>query len=511
VELPAKASVHINMQQDFTQRAAELQPLRDRAYGGFFIRAESPTARILVKEHIFSQSRQVASPYYGSVDIIVSHHIQSYPPQMVAGQNATAQTMTCYYSGCYWNGWQISSHHPSIVSTQWLPGWVPRPITAHQPGNATLHSSAQGPINQYSDLGWKDDAVIISVYDATPVINAIVPNTIPAGGSQIAEIYGVNFGSNPTVSATGGIQVTRLYHSPTQINLQFSAPATPPGNHNLMVTSNGLTGVFLQAPGGGSQSQSQSQPQNTQVTPTISVTPDGWSVTLSADADPGISTSVQLAASSNPSVTSGYSWITTSPDKITLSSSPVHVVSALSQGQSGSRNDVEVSVSVTINGISIGWQTTKGTVVEPTRLVTVSNTFEPTGHQCVTSTPNPGEVGCGKKTYYPGQHNYTTYCRKKLYHVHDHLVPSARITSVMLVREDYNAPSGVCAPTNVDIGLPSYATELPDCFNLCHTTCQQGSSPTCGVTATQSIRANGYLVFQKPINWTCAGVTVPEP
>lgn len=47
MELPAKASVHINMQQDFTQRAAELQSLRDRSYGGYFIRAESPTGRIL--------------------------------------------------------------------------------------------------------------------------------------------------------------------------------------------------------------------------------------------------------------------------------------------------------------------------------------------------------------------------------------------------------------------------------------------------------------------------------
>jgi hypothetical protein len=66
VELPAKSSVHINMQQAFTERGAELDTLKARAFGGFFIRAESPTAKILVKEHIFSQSRQVASPYYGS-------------------------------------------------------------------------------------------------------------------------------------------------------------------------------------------------------------------------------------------------------------------------------------------------------------------------------------------------------------------------------------------------------------------------------------------------------------
>lgn len=264
LQVPAKASIHLNMQREFTDRAATLDALKVRAYGGFHIRAESPTAKILVKEHIFSLSRQVASPYYGGPDIIISHHIQNYPPDMVVNQNATAETMTCYYSGCYWNGWQINSFDPSIVSTQAPPGSVPRPITAHQTGNATLYSSAIGPINVYGDEGEKEGFAIISVYDTTPVIGAIVPNTIPAGGSQIAEIYGTNFGTNPTVSATGGITVTHLYKSPTQINVQFHAPATPPGSYSVTVTSTGHSGTgFMQAPGGGGGS---SQPESNEET-----------------------------------------------------------------------------------------------------------------------------------------------------------------------------------------------------------------------------------------------------
>jgi hypothetical protein len=80
VELPAKSSVHINMQQAFTERGAELDTLKSRAFGGFFIRAESPTAKILVKEHIFSQSRQVASPYYGFAGPAINHQIIRQSP-----------------------------------------------------------------------------------------------------------------------------------------------------------------------------------------------------------------------------------------------------------------------------------------------------------------------------------------------------------------------------------------------------------------------------------------------
>ncbi|MCU0228218.1 MAG: IPT/TIG domain-containing protein, partial [Bryobacterales bacterium] len=277
VELPAKASVHINMQQDFTQRAAELQPLRDRAYGGFFIRAESPKAKILVKEHIFSQSRQVASPYYGGVDVLISHHIRIYFSHMLAGQTDGAQTETCYNSGCYWNNWQLSSHHPHIISAQWAFGYGLRPITAHQPGNGTLHSSATGPINAQSEQGWKADAVTISVYDATPVINAIVPNAIPAGQTSVVEIWGLNFGVNPLIQAAAGITVGNIqYSGQNQINVVLTHnPGFPPGEYNIWVTSRGFSGNGYQsAPGGGSQAQSG--PRTVTVdcgaTPTVTIT-----------------------------------------------------------------------------------------------------------------------------------------------------------------------------------------------------------------------------------------------
>ena len=254
VELPAKSSVHINMQQEFSERGTELEALKSRNFGGFFIRAESPTAKVLVKEHIFSQSRQVASPYYGFPDQLFSHEIWGHPQWLTAGNHAWTDTHTCYQSGCYLNQFAVNSQQPSIVSVVW-DSFVSRPrVTGQQPGHATLHSVATGSGEFYGTQVTLHAFAGISVYDSTPVINAIVPNTIPAGGSQIAEIYGINFGTNPTVSATGGIQVTRLYHSPMQINVRFDAPATPPGSYNVMVTSNGLTGVFLQAPGGDRKS-----------------------------------------------------------------------------------------------------------------------------------------------------------------------------------------------------------------------------------------------------------------
>ncbi|MDZ7638496.1 MAG: D-Ala-D-Ala carboxypeptidase family metallohydrolase [Bryobacterales bacterium] len=227
-----------------------------------------------MKEHIFSLSKQVASPYYGSVDIIISHNIQNYPPQMVVNQHSQAETMTCYYSNCYWNGWQISSFNPDIVSTQWPMGWVPRPIQAHRPGLATLYSTAVGPINQYGDEGEKFGSALIDVYDATPVINAIVPNTIPAGGSEVVEIWGLNFGTNPSVQASAGITVgTIVYSSPNQINVQLTHnPGFPPGQYNVWVTSSGFSGSgFQQAPGGGGGSQAQSNQGTVQAQPSCPI------------------------------------------------------------------------------------------------------------------------------------------------------------------------------------------------------------------------------------------------
>ncbi len=259
VELPAKGSVHINMRQEFARHGAKFEALKSHNFGGFHIRAANPRAKILVKEHIFSLSKHVASPYYGSPDVLDSHYIIDYPQSMVVGQNASAQTVTCYYSGCYLNEWLISSENSSIVSVQWIYNYAPKPITAHQPGNATLTSTASGPDGAGGTL-YLEALGHINVYDATPNIGAIVPNTIPAGGSQIAEIYGTNFGSNPVVSATGGIAVTHLYKSSTQINVRFDAAATLPGTYQVKVTSNGYAGTgFQQVPGGGSQSQSNTE------------------------------------------------------------------------------------------------------------------------------------------------------------------------------------------------------------------------------------------------------------
>ena len=86
VELPAKGSVHINMRQEFARHGAKFEALKSHNFGGFHIRAANPRAKILVKEHIFSLSKHVASPYYGSPDVLDSHYIIDYPQSMVVGQ-----------------------------------------------------------------------------------------------------------------------------------------------------------------------------------------------------------------------------------------------------------------------------------------------------------------------------------------------------------------------------------------------------------------------------------------
>jgi hypothetical protein len=70
VELPAKASVHLNMRREFTERSAAFSALQSVGYGGFPIRVENPAAKRLVQEHVFRLSKRVASPDYGSVGIL---------------------------------------------------------------------------------------------------------------------------------------------------------------------------------------------------------------------------------------------------------------------------------------------------------------------------------------------------------------------------------------------------------------------------------------------------------
>jgi hypothetical protein len=168
---------------------------------------------------------------------------------MMAGQTGTAGTYTCYSHCCFENEWAIHSSNASFFSVQ-NPGFAPRILNAHAPGSIVLSSQASGPINEYGDIGYFDSYRNVSIYDATPVINAIVPNTIPAGGSHVVEIWGLHFGTNPSVHASAGITVgTIQYASPTQINVPLTHnPGCPPGQYNVWVTS-GLSKIAFRSMG----------------------------------------------------------------------------------------------------------------------------------------------------------------------------------------------------------------------------------------------------------------------
>jgi len=46
-----------------------------------------------------------------------------------------------------------------------------------------------------------------------------------------------------------------------------------------------------------------------------------------------------------------------------------------------------------------------------------------------------------------------------------------------------------------------------DCFYFCSETCRTGGS--CNVSATETIKSNGFVVATKGITWTCSGASVP--
>jgi hypothetical protein len=74
------------------------------------------------------------------------------------------------------------------------------------------------------------------------------------------------------------------------------------------------------------------------------------------------------------------------------------------------------------------------------------------------------------------------------------------------IEESYTTPSGPCAGGPVIIGEPALGDTVTDCFYFCSETCRTGGS--CNVSATQTIKVNGFTVATKSVTWTCTGVTI---
>ena len=248
-----------------------------------------------------------------------------------------------------------------------------------------------------------------------------------------------------------------------------------------------------------------------QTQPTISVTPGGWKVTLSQLSDPAVQTTIQLMTATNPaSSPTGrtFEWSTPSSRVALLAPTDQSSVVVQSVSASTARNDVPVQVRVRINGVWSDFAETYGTSVRPAALHVNSDIFTADGHVCMAGTTNGGDCMLSK---YIGAVDYTSYRRERQYWVLDHLpgdVSTRRITSVMRAAESFSAVSGNCNLMSLQTGttLGSY---VPDCFYMCTGVCAGGGM--CAATSTQTITVNGFLVFQKPIEWTCGGVTVPNP
>jgi hypothetical protein len=163
-------------------------------------------------------------------------------------------------------------------------------------------------------------------------------------------------------------------------------------------------------------------------------------------------------------------------------------------------NDVTITVTYTVNNQSAS-ASTQITVVKPTSLQLTSNTFAATGHTCDPATTMPT---C-QRSGFQGGGIYTSYLRELRYDVMDQFSPAEAIKGVtMFFQESFTTPTGPCAgPPITGTGMGDTIT---DCFYFCSETCRTGGS--CNVSATQTIKVNGFTVATKMVTWTCTGVTV---
>jgi len=90
--------------------------------------------------------------------------------------------------------------------------------------------------------------------DRTPFITWSTPAFYPAGGNEVANIFGINFGTSPLVSySRRGITCSQTYASDTQITCNVTiSPDDPAGSFVQTVTSQGYNGIPFDNGLGGS-------------------------------------------------------------------------------------------------------------------------------------------------------------------------------------------------------------------------------------------------------------------
>ena len=202
---------------------------------------------------------------------------------------------------------------------------------------------------------------------------------------------------------------------------------------------------------------------------------------------------ITLIASGNP--TGGtFSWSTTS-GKITLTTLNNTRVRVTSVAASGSPNDIPITVTYTVNNqTSDPFTFNIITVVKPTSLQLISDTTDPDGHICDPSAPNNQ---CDKSKF-SGNGSYTSYRKDRTYRILDQFGIWMQAWGLEIVE--------LFSPSVVPVTVAPPGDTIPDCFYFCSETCRTGGSES--LSATQTIKANGFVVATKSVTWTCTGATV---
>jgi hypothetical protein len=209
---------------------------------------------------------------------------------------------------------------------------------------------------------------------------------------------------------------------------------------------------------------------------------------------------IELQAAVSPSDGS-FSWSSTS-NKISLENASSATVRVISVTESGARGDIPIDLTYSIQGQPPAkWHGTL-TVVKPASLGAAFNEVtNPSGHTC---NPNASQDTCDTSKF-TGSGTYTSFKRTLNQKIMDHLQPSQWIEGFSLtLEESYSTPTG-CTQGSINTGGGNGDT-ITDCFYFCAEPCRtQGS---CQVSATQTIKANGYVVATKSVTWSCGGVTI---
>lgn len=101
--------------------------------------------------------------------------------------------------------------------------------------------------------GYTSNSVNFHVGNRTPQITGVNPSSAAAGDSVGVTISGTGFGTNPSLSVSGGINATVTSVGDQQITANFSIPLTTvPGNYSVTVTSHGVGGSGFISGGGSS-------------------------------------------------------------------------------------------------------------------------------------------------------------------------------------------------------------------------------------------------------------------